>query len=457
MTGLNIPQPDITLRLDKDGVIQDASLSDALSDEQIESWIGRPWSETVSDVGEDKVRRMVADARERSVSGFRQVTQRFPSGLELLIEFTTVSLGGKAGFIAIGKSLQAVAELQSRLIAAQQALERDYWKLREVETRYRLLFDTSNDAVVLLKAATLRIVEANPAALRALGLGAIRPDRVSGREFLSTVDSGEHVALAGMFERAREFGKSSGIIVHLGPAREAWMVRASTMNSETGLLFLLQFSPLKTPKLSESVSVEQLMDRAPDPFLVVDRAGVVLRVNNAFLDLAQVGTHQAVIGEHLGRWLGRVGADFGVLLATVQQHGVVRLFTTVLRGELGAETEVEVSAVGNTESEPHYVGMIVRDIGRRLARLEGERLDAVLGALSHRLGQASLRALVRENIEVFERHCISAALQLTEGNRTAAAELLGLSRQSLYAKLNQYGLSGDGAREASAGTPDQPN
>ena len=152
-----------------------------------------------------------------------------------------------------------------------------------------------------------------------------------------------------------------------------------------------------------------------------------------------------------------MGADFGVLLANVQQHGVVRLFTTVLRGELGAETEVEVSAVGNTESEPHYVGMIVRDIGRRLARLEDERLDAVLGALSHRLGQASLRALVRENIEVFERHCISAALQLTEGNRTAAAELLGLSRQSLYAKLNQYGLSGDGAREAGAGTPEQPN
>ena len=35
---------------------------------------------------------------------------------------------------------------------------------------------------------------------------------------------------------------------------------------------------------------------------------------------------------------------------------------------------------------------------------------------------------------------VARALQATGGNRTAAAELLGLSRQSLYAKLGRYGL-----------------
>ena len=89
---------------------------------------------------------MVEDARAIGVSAFRQVTQRFPSGLELPIEYTTVRLGGQAGLIAIGKNLQAVAELQSRLIAAQHAREQDYWKLREIETRSRLLFDASNEA-----------------------------------------------------------------------------------------------------------------------------------------------------------------------------------------------------------------------------------------------------------------------------------------------------------------------
>ena len=45
-----------------------------------------------------------------------------------------------------------------------------------------------------------------------------------------------------------------------------------------------------------------------------------------------------------------------------------------------------------------------------------------------------------ESSDVIERLCIEAALQLTGGNRASAAEMLGLSRQSLYVKLRRYGL-----------------
>ena len=38
--------------------------------------------------------------------------------------------------------------------------------------------------------------------------------------------------------------------------------------------------------------------------------------------------------------------------------------------------------------------------------------------------------------------CIEAALELTGDNRASAAEMLGLSRQSLYSKLRRFGLSG---------------
>ena len=135
MSNINIAQPDVTLLLDLDGVIREVTLSRSLSDEGIEGWLGKRWNDTVVDSGGEKVRRMLNDAREQGVSAFRQVTQRFPSGLELPMEYTTVLLGGRAGLLAVGKNLQAVAELQARLIAAQQAMERDYWKMREVETR----------------------------------------------------------------------------------------------------------------------------------------------------------------------------------------------------------------------------------------------------------------------------------------------------------------------------------
>jgi DNA-binding NtrC family response regulator len=52
----------------------------------------------------------------------------------------------------------------------------------------------------------------------------------------------------------------------------------------------------------------------------------------------------------------------------------------------------------------------------------------------------AMRDLIRDTTDLVERHFIEAALELTEHNRTAAAEVLGLSRQSLYVKLRRHGL-----------------
>jgi DNA-binding NtrC family response regulator len=50
---------------------------------------------------------------------------------------------------------------------------------------------------------------------------------------------------------------------------------------------------------------------------------------------------------------------------------------------------------------------------------------------------------VEEAVSVLEQHYIEEALDLTRGNRTATADLLGLSRQSLYVKLKRYGMDQD--------------
>ena len=60
--------------------------------------------------------------------------------------------------------------------------------------------------------------------------------------------------------------------------------------------------------------------------------------------------------------------------------------------------------------------------------------------LTELVGRVSLKELVRETTDVIERLCIEAALELTRDNRASAAEMLGLSRQSLYVKLRRYGL-----------------
>ena len=460
MSRLNAGEPDVTLILDLDGIIRDASLSVAISGaaaapdfaaagqaeaphgrplraEAMRDWVGRPWAETVGDVGGDAVRRMLEDARAIGVSAFRQVTQRFPSGLELPIEYTTVRLGGKAGLIAIGKNLQAVAELQSRLIAAQHAREQDYWKLREIETRSRLLFDASNEAVLLVKAETLRIVEANPAAIRTLGLA-------PGWEFLREIAPKQQEPFQAMLLRVRQQGRAPGMMVHIGPNRDPWVVRASLMAGGPGPCSCCSSAPPGRParrRARPRLPFEDIIDRLPEGFVLIDHQGVIRRANHAFLDLVQLGTAGSVVGERLGRWLSRPGANLAVLLANLHRHGAVRMFSTTLQGELGIDTEVEVSAVGNAEVKPQYFGVLIRDASRGASSMEDEgHLRTALNAITEQIGKSPLLDLVRRTSSAVERHCIDIALRRSEGNRTAAAELLGLSRQSLYAKLNRYGF-----------------
>jgi transcriptional regulator PpsR len=439
MTHVNIAQPDVTLMLDSQGVIRQASLSDGIPGEPVTSWVGRPWVDTVGETGGDRVRRMVEEARKVGVSAFSRVTQRFPSGRELPIEYTTVRLGNKAGLIAVGKNLQAVAELQSRLLATQHAREQDYWKLREIETRSRLLFDASTEAVLLLRADTLRVAEANPAAVRALGIA-------PGWEFMREVAPADQVTFKAMLVRVRQQGRAPGILVRLGAAGEPWIVRASVMTTEPGRTILLQLAHAGTQALPaghDGSPMDDLIERLPDGFVVLDRQGVIRRANRAFLDMAEVGGEGAVIGKPVDRWLSRPGATLPVLLANLHRHRTVRRFATSIHGELGTESEVEVSAAGNSDgdSTPQHFGVLLHDVTPRAGMAdEPDRLHSALRAVAGQIGRTPLLDLVRATAATVERHCILAALELSEGNRTAAAEMLGLSRQSLYAKLNRYGF-----------------
>src|SRR5262249_53857810 len=122
-------------------------------------------------------------------------------------------------------------------------------------------------------------------------------------------------------------------------------------------------------------------------------------------------------------------------------RGLVRLFATTLRSELGEPAQVEISAVRMMNGGRPCLGVAIRDVGRRLpSGLRGERPQPrSFEYLSELIGRVSLKDLVRDATDVIERLCIEAALELTGDNRASAAEMLGLSRQSLYVKLRRYG------------------
>jgi transcriptional regulator PpsR len=352
-----------------------------------------------------------------------------------------VRLGGNAGLLAIGRSLEAVADLRSRLVASQKSMERDYWKLRDVETRYRLLFDASAQPVLFIGADDTRIIEANPAAIRALGVA-------SDCELLPEILAAQRDLFRSMLARVRDQGKAPGIIIHLGPDRQPWLVRASLIAAEPTAVFVLQLVPsLVTQALSEgagdkasSFPLEDLIARLPEAFLVLDGEGKIVRANRAFLELIEQAEEGPVIGQSLGRWMSWRGADAGVLIDSFQRQPTLSRFATTLKGELGLETQVELSAVGSSDSNPRYFGVLLHRVD---LSSEGNASPAAPDAAQQatQVGKSPLREIVQESVAAVERSCIEAALELAKGNRTAAAEMLGLSRQSLYAKLSRYSFN----------------
>jgi transcriptional regulator PpsR len=112
---------------------------------------------------------------------------------------------------------------------------------------------------------------------------------------------------------------------------------------------------------------------------------------------------------------------------------------------------VEISAVAVELEGQSWLGFAIRNVERRRVAdaRPARELPRSVEQLTELVGRVSLKELVRETTDVIERLCIEAALELTGDNRASAAEMLGLSRQSLYVKLRRYGLGDlqDGSAE----------
>jgi transcriptional regulator PpsR len=113
-----------------------------------------------------------------------------------------------------------------------------------------------------------------------------------------------------------------------------------------------------------------------------------------------------------------------------------------MRGEFGSICDVEVSAATVTEADLDCIGFSIRNISRRVAANDESAALAPksIDQLTQLVGRVPLKDLVRESTELIEQLCIQSALKLTNNNRASAAEMLGLSRQSLYVKLRRYSL-----------------
>lgn len=77
-----------------------------------------------------------------------------PSGLgdAVPVSYTAIRLGAEGPLLAVGRDLRSVD--------AQRDTEQAYWKARQADSRYHLLFQVATDAMLLVDGQTGRIVDA---------------------------------------------------------------------------------------------------------------------------------------------------------------------------------------------------------------------------------------------------------------------------------------------------------
>jgi transcriptional regulator PpsR len=436
---------DISLVVDRSGVILDLAIGiDPPTLEAPEQWRGRPLVDVVCADSRDKVMDMLATA-DAIPDRWRQINHPAATGADLPMQYCAHASREGGPIVVIGRDLQGVAALQQRLIETQQSLEQDYWRRRQVETRYRLLFQVASEAVVIVDARTQRVLEANPAAE---ALFALTGGELVGRSLRDCFDESNYEAVESVLTSLRVTGAVEKERVHIAQAGHGAMLSGSLLNQAGALLYLLRLSPEGSAQAAPARAqargdLSSVLEQGPDAVAVTDVDGRILGANRAFLELAELASEEQARGESLERWLGRTNVDVKVLVGNLRQYGSIRHFATRMRGEYGGEADVEISAVALRDGEGQTFGFVIRDVGRRhiVAEEPGTRsVPKSIEQLTELVGRVPLKEVIRESSDVIERLCIEAALELTGDNRASAAEMLGLSRQSLYVKLRRHGL-----------------
>ena len=434
---------DISLTLNRDGVIQSIAFGNPdLRSPNLEGWVGKNWLDVVTSESRPKIQALLQDANETSLSRFRQINVPSPGSADLPLLCATLKIGSTGQIIALARDLREISLLQQRLVDAQQAIERDYTRLRQLETRYRVLFEMASEAVIVLDANTFKIIEANPRAADLLGDSV---KKLNGRLLMDYLTKGDRIQVQSLLSKVAYTSTVADLNTSIQSGQEVYLSAAPFRNENQSLILVTlkragEF--IDRQDSSAQSLVIQALENAPDGFIVTNSAGKILTANQAFLRLIMSDKLEQILNESLDRWLERSSVDLRVMLSNLQEKGAIKLFATSIRDSFGTLHPVEISAV--SVPYPHAcLGFTIREVGSRIrSKIQPEEsITRSSEELTQLVGRLPLKEIINETTDLIEQLCIKAALDLTRGNRVSASEMLGLSRQSLYIKLRKYNLS----------------
>lgn len=435
---------DFMLAIDENGVIQDIAVN--LRDHGFaRQWIGQKWADTVTIEGQTKIEQLLED-RGDPATAWRQVSH-LHDGEYIPVNYRLIRPEHGGQSIAVGRDLRPIHALQQRLLRTQQSMERDYLHLRQTETRFRLLFDNMSYPVMIADADDLVIQQANSACYRLFGMA---PGSLEGKSILGLIESHHRDDVVAYVAAVAVNTATAPLSVRL-PDRTGFVKIAASPFRQAGRQFWLiniDDGLHEVPAKQSDRHVLDVVEQMPDAFVLTDERQSIIVANQAFAELVHAASVEQLLGAPLGQFLGRAEVDLNLLKKQLKDYQIVRNFGSFINDLGGGSEPVEISAILIERDQPLF-GYSLRSVARRERDLPGTGMEypRSVEQLTELVGRKPLKEIVRESTDLIERMCIEAALIHTADNRASAAEILGLSRQSLYSKLHRHGLGNLTGRE----------
>lgn len=418
---------DIALVVDEDGIIRNVSQRNAEPvSPGADGWVGSAWTDVVGADARVKVERLLAETLSTGRSRRREINQPGVQGSIVPLEFTAMRLGEHGPVLAVGRDLRAVAAIQQRFLEAQQDLEKSYWRARQADAQYRLLFEVATDAVLVVDAESHSILEANESASN---LFSVSLPKMLGRPATFAFHRQYHEPLIELFNVARTSAQPSEISAQINGRVTGARVAATPFRAERGLRLLVRVRTAHTPGSSAELSsaLSRLVRGTSDGIVVTEAQGRILLANPAFSELLRLGPQTVTKGRLLSEW---VDGPLQEMFERVRLEGVAHPKEFRLRTVSGVVVPVLIHGSLLTEGDQECLGFTIHPVAPGGAA-QVDDLGAALERLTARLGTDTLGLLLQEARELARTFFIARALERTGGDIALAADMLGVKADAL--------------------------
>ena len=433
---------DINIILDTRGKILQIKTPAGSILKNLNSWINKNIYDFLTIESKEKLNfhlTSLSDLSQSSTKWFElnhisENTGEFP------VKYKGFKAANKKNVILIGNDLSPVAEIQKKFVNSQLALEREYSRYRSFETKYKALIEFSEEPLFLLDGVTGKILNLNDTAAKIINEKRDKLVGTSLSKFFNFKNNNEFIELLKSDEIVKNYNSNKNIKSKF---------QSSIFRAENEVCIIVRLQKENEVKVKENELnniLNKFYDNTRYGIVFTDSIGTIKYINDSFISLCKIENQQLLIERPFSDFLARGIIDMKVLIEATLENGSTMPFKTQLISNYDIKTEIEITS---TKTSINFVDYICFLISHRPNESEPETENNInenvvsekaTKKIMKLVGSAPLKDLVADTSDIVEKICIETALKMTKNNRVATAEMLNLSRQSLYVKLRKYNL-----------------